>query len=291
MTGVSLKAMLPWYARIAAKLVLSRLPASYAFWHRLDLFSHGAMDRPEYAHGVFRTHFERSPFARKGGGFVALELGPGGSALSAVVAAAYGALACHLIDSGRFATDDLAPYKDMARHLHEHGFPAPDLAAAGDLEAALLACRAQYATEGLASLRALPAASVDFIWSQAVLEHVRRAEFLATMKELRRILRPDGVCSHRVDLKDHLGGGLNNMRLHRSLWEKEWMARSGFYTNRLRMAEMIALFREAGFAVEPVDVGRWPRPPLARASLAAEFRGLTDEELCVREFDVLLRPA
>lgn len=288
---MSLRDLVPWHARIAAKLVLSRLPAGYAFWHRLGLFSHGYMDVPAYAHEVFRTHYDRSPFARRQGGFVSLELGPGDSALSALVTAAHGASGHHLIDAGRFANADPALYRAGAAHLRSLGLSVPDLDGAGDLQAILDRCHARYGTDGLASLRALPDASVDFMWSQAVLEHVRRGVFADTMREMRRALRPDGVCSHRVDLKDHLGGGLNNLRLKSGLWEREWMAKSGFYTNRLRFSEMIALFEAAGFAVEVVAVRRWEASPIARQALAPEFRGLTDDDLQVREFDVLLRRA
>lgn len=286
-----MRRFVPWWGRIAAKLVLARVPASYQSWHRLNLFSHGTMDDPDYAHRVFRSHFERSRFARKAGEFVGLELGPGSSVLSAVVAAAYGAASYRLVDTGTFATLDLAPYKRMARHLRSLGLPAPDLERATDLPTILAACRAEYSTEGLASLRTLPDASVDFVWSQAVLEHVRRADFLTTMQELRRVLRRDGVCSHRVDFKDHLGGGLNNLRLPDSLWEREWMApRSGFYTNRIRCSEMLNHFEQAGFAVEVVATARWDKPPLARSAMATQFRHLGDEDMCVRELDVLLHP-
>lgn len=96
--------------------------------------------------------------------------------------------------------------------------------------------------------------SIDFIWSQAVLEHIRKSEFLDTMLELHRILRPNGVCSHVVDLKDHLGGALNNLRFSEKLWESNFMASSGFYTNRIRYSEMLDIFHQAGFSVEVVNV-------------------------------------
>jgi SAM-dependent methyltransferase len=288
---MKLRNLVPWYARIGAKVVLSRLPTDYASWHRLGLFSHGDMDDPAYAHRVFLTHFDRSPFARKGGGFVGLELGPGDSVMSAVVAAAYGARRHHLIDAGRFATADPAPYRVMTDHLRSQGLSVPDLSGASDLDAILSCCHANYGTQGLDSLRSLADCSVDFIWSQAVLEHVGRGVFLDTMRELHRVLRPGGVCSHRVDLKDHLGGALNNLRLGSSLWEREWMAKSGFYTNRLRFSEMIDLFMVADFAVEVVGVNRWEASPIRRSALATEFRGLGDDDLLVREFDVLLRRA
>jgi hypothetical protein len=256
----------------------------------MGYFSHGNMDRPDYAYRVFKRHFDAADFPRKNGGFVGLELGPGDSALSAVAARAYGAAAWHLVDAGRFATPNLEPYRAMADLYRNHGRDAPDLVSATDLNEVLYLCGASYDTDGLRSLEALPEQSLDFVFSQAVLEHVRRSEFLQTMRAVRRAISPCGLCSHTVDLSDHLGGGLNNMRLGTTLWEAPWMVRSGFYTNRLRLSEMLALFRDAGFEAEVTRVARWDIPPLPRHKLAPEFRGLSDDDLLVREFDVLLRP-
>jgi SAM-dependent methyltransferase len=89
------------------------------------------------------------------------------------------------------------------------GLAPPDLERASSFEDILSACDAIYSTNGMQSYREIPAASVDLIFSQAVLEHVRRNEFVQIAAEMRRILKPDGVASHQVDLRDHLGGGLN----------------------------------------------------------------------------------
>jgi SAM-dependent methyltransferase len=132
---------------------------------------------------------------------------------------------------------------------------------------------------------------VDFIMSQAVLEHVRRREFVDVVQHLRRVLRPDGVCSHRVDLKDHLSDALNNLRFSERVWESTFMAGSGFYTNRIRYSEMLQLFRRAAFDVEVVNVDRWARLPTPRGRLSEPFRHLSDEDLRVSGFDVVLRPA
>ncbi len=288
---MSLKSWIPWYAKLAAKLLLSRLPASYSMWRKLNLFAHGAMHKPDYAYGVFRQHFERSNFSRKEGRFIALEFGPGDSLFSAIVATAHGASGCYLVDAGPFATEDLTAYSDMVEFLCFHNLPVPVMDKVSDLAGVLKSCNAVYGTQGLRSLREIPSESVDFIWSQAAFEHIRRHEFLDTMRELRRVLRSGGVCSHRIDLKDHLGGALNNMRFATRLWEADWMAQSGFYTNRLRYSEMIELFRQAGFAVEVVAISRWVDVPTPQTSMAKEFRGLSDEDLLVKEFDVLLKPA
>lgn len=280
---------IPWWMRIAAKLVLSRLPVAYALWRKLNLFAHGAMEQADYAVRVFQQHFAQSGLGA-GEGFVGLELGPGDSLASAVIAAAYGATHVYLVDVGAFATSDLAVYRRMAQHLLTRGMKPPNLDWASDIDGLLTACRASYGTHGLASLQMIPSASVDFIWSHAVLEHIRRRDFLDFMRETRRILKGDGVCSHEIDLRDHLGGALNNMRIPSRWWEADWMARSGFYTNRLRSSEMIGAFEAAGFSTAIVAMKRWQSMPTARHAFAEEFQGLDDEELLVQVFDVVLKP-
>ena len=286
-----MKAWMPWYGKMAAKVVLSRLPVDYTFWRKRNLFAHGAMHKPEYACAVFRKHYDRAAFSRKHQQFVALEIGPGDSLLAAVIAAAYGATRCYLIDTAPFATQERGPYVAAAAHLNKLGLAAPDLKGASDLQAILRACNAVYGTRGLDSLRAIPTESVDFVWSHAVLEHIRRSEFADFMQELRRVLRSDGICSHRVDLKDHLGGKLNNLRIASRYWEAEWMARSGFYTNRIRYEEMLEVFRRARFYVDVVEVERWDTLPTPQDQMAAEFSRLDIEDLRVSGFDVLLKPA
>ena len=56
-------------------------------------------------------------------------------------------------------------------------------------------------TEGLDSLRKIPSASVDFVWSNAVLPYVWGNDFLPFLRELRRIQRLDGIGSHRIPIK------------------------------------------------------------------------------------------
>ena len=167
----------------------------------------------------------------------------------------------------------------------------PDFPAVSSLEELLALCNASYEVDGLVSLRMLPEQSVDFMWSQAVCEHIKKDEFLDIMRELRRLLRDDGVASHRVDLRDHLGGVLNNLRFPESLWESNIMANAGFYTNRIRYSEMIRLFQQAGFDVEVVEIERWETLPTQRRKLATEFQHWSDDEFCISGFDVILRPS
>jgi len=287
---MSLRNLIPWQARILGKLLLSRVPSSYRFWQRLGLFRHGKMDDPAYAYGVFRSHYDQANFVRKEKCFVTMELGPGDSLFSAQIAYALGAGVSYLVDVGRFAQENIDPYLRMEAFLREQGLNAPVVSGMGKVEGLLASCGAHYLCEGLKSMHEIPDGSVDFIWSHAVLEHVRKVEFTDMLREMRRVIRPDGECSHRIDLMDHLGGALNNLRFSEEYWESDWMAGAGFYTNRIRYSEMLQLFEAAGFKVVVRDVQRWQELPTPRKSMTPVFASLPDSELTVSAFDVTLMP-
>ena len=168
--------------------------------------------------------------------------------------------------------------------------PAGDAVSSGSIQDVLSACDGNYLVKGIDSLKKIPSASVDWMFSQAVLEHILKCDFLPLMHELRRIMKPEGMCSHRVDLRDHLGSALNNLRFSEKVWESDWMAKSGFYTNRIRFKEMCRAFDQAGFAVEVLKKEYWEKLPTDRKYLSKSYRSLSDEELLVKDFDVLLRP-
>jgi SAM-dependent methyltransferase len=274
---------------MGAKMVLSRLPVPYRAWKVMSAFEHGGMNRPQYALDVFKRHWQRAAFEKKDkGGFVALELGPGDSLFSALIAKAFGASKTYLVDVGPFATSNFRSYRSMVRLLESNGFALPGCAVASNLEELLTACAAVYLTDGLSSIKDIPTESVDFVWSQAVLEHVRRCDFEPLVRDLKRIHKSCGVSSHRVDLKDHLGGALNNLRFKHSVWESDFMVKSGFYTNRIRFTEMLRVFWECGFRSELVEVDRWSKLPTPREKLTKPFSALPSDELNISGFDVVL---
>jgi SAM-dependent methyltransferase len=291
---MSIKTKIPWQAKILMKIILSRLPFNYAIWQKLLLFRHGTMDKPGYVFGVFTKHYNqfktRSDITIEQP-FVMLELGPGDSLSSGIVAYALGASKSYLIDTGNFAKKNLQIYQGMIEYLGKEGFLLPNTHPKSFISDILDVYSIQYMTEGLLSLQKIPDQSVDFIWSQAVLEHVRRKEFFSIMRELKRIIKPNGICSHTVDLRDHLGGALNNLRFSHCLWESNFMATSGFYTNRIQLSQMLSLFQQAGFEFSLVSMKRWNKLPTPRMKIAKEFQHLSEEELCISGFDVILFPS
>jgi len=280
---------IPWWAKLAAKIVLSRLPFDYRRWAAIGLFKHGAMVDPEYALGVFRSHFDRAEFSAKQRGFTCLELGPGDSLLSAPIARAFGAQCCYLVDSEDFASREMAPLHKLLELLTVQRKDVSDLRSASGWSDVLSRCNAKYLVGGAHALSSIPNASVDFVWSQAVLEHIRKRDFVKTMQELRRILRSGGCCSHTVDLTDHFNGQLNNLRFSAARWESPLFADSGFYTNRIRFGEMMAVFESAGFEVSQIYIRDWEQLPTARRLLDVSFSTLADKDLLTCGFDVVLR--
>lgn len=96
---------IPWWGKIVAKIVLSRVPLPYEVWRRVNVFRHGSMLRPDYAYRLVTHHINQTDTLRPG--FVALELGPGDSVFSALIVAAAGASTSYLVDAGAFARLDV----------------------------------------------------------------------------------------------------------------------------------------------------------------------------------------
>lgn len=279
------KKVLPWWAKIGGKLVLSRLPFRYQVWQVLGLFRHGKMDNTAYAIKVFTSHVEQVGNLSDLQGKVILEVGPGDSIATAIVASAYGARAI-LVDVGNFAKPELAFYRRLAEQLRSENLNPPDISQCESVDAILHACNAQYLTNGTQSLANVAENSVDIMFSQAVLEHVRKGEFSTFFQHCRRVIKPSGGASHVVDLKDHLGGSLNNLRFSEKLWESDFFSSSGFYTNRIQFEEMVSLVKQTGFEVNVVHVKRWDELPLSRNRMAEPFCDLSENELNVSGFSI-----
>ena len=68
------------------------------------------------------------------------------------------------------------------------------------------------------------------------------------------------------------------------------MAKSGFYTNRIRYGEMLDIFRSEGFIVDVERRYTWDSVPTPRVKMQPQFAVLDDKDLNVRDFCVLLKP-
>lgn len=279
---------LPWYVKIPIKIVLSRLPVSLGTWQRLNLFRAGAADSPVYHYGVFQCHLVACGITHLRGQNV-LELGPGNGLLTALHASTLHAEHTWLIDQDQLAKDDWATFEAAVQHLKSKGLTPQPISRGESIPNQL---RYTYLTEGLSSLRQVPSSSIDFLFSQTVMEHVRLGEFDELVREMRRVLKPGGVASHWIDYRDHLQSALNNLRFSEKVWEGRFMSSSGFYTNRIPFPAMMRRFRDAGFSLRVVKEYRWPKGlPTSQAKMAAPYRAMSSDELMVQHAHVVMYPS
>lgn len=149
-----------------------------------------------------------------------------------------------------------------------------------------------------ASATGLPAASIDVVTSTNTLEHVPESALLPLLRECRRLLRPDGVMSCRIDLSDHYSHFDRNASAYNFLRysDRRWRLYNSplMYQSRLRRPDYLNAFAEAGFlvlserATGPTDDDL---AELAGLDLAPEFADrYSTEDLGVRALALVVRP-
>lgn len=114
-----------------------------------------------------------------------------------------------------------------------------------------------YVAPADARATGLADASIDFISTTSVFEHVPSDALRDIVKECHRILKPSGIMSHIIDYSDHYAhsdGGISNFNYLR-FSNEEWRQYnpSIHYQNRLRRPDYEALFEAAGFSIESLS--------------------------------------
>ncbi|HJQ73942.1 MAG TPA: class I SAM-dependent methyltransferase [Gaiellaceae bacterium] len=172
--------------------------------------------------------------------------------------------------------------KAAGRSLRDPGGPVASLV---DLEPRF---GIRYLAPCDARATGLPAGSVDFVSSTDTCEHIPAADLAAIFAECRRLLRPGGALSCRVDLQDHYAyfdpslSRYNFLRFSDRTWA---LVNSPLhFQNRLRAPEYLSLVRGAGLDVvteNPSGPSEDGRAQLQALPLAERFRGYSVDELGV----------
>jgi SAM-dependent methyltransferase len=144
----------------------------------------------------------------------------------------------------------------------------------------------------------LDSGSVDLVSSTNTLEHVPAADLVPILAECRRLLRPDGILSSRIDLRDHYSyfdRGLspyNFLRYSDRAWRL--FNSSVLYQNRLRRPDYLHAFSESGFEIVSEGVARpneGERAALDSLELAPRFREYSPDDVGVLALVLVARPA
>lgn len=147
---------------------------------------------------------------------------------------------------------------------------------------------AEYFTCGLDGYKKVPDNSVDYVFSYAVIEHIRKNIFVETISEMYRMMKTRGVSYHTVDLRDHFGGSKNQLRFAESEWEDEVHYRMDNYTNRLSCSEICSICESCGFRITSLEREYYEKPPVKRKNLDRAFQSITDEDLMTKGFVMVL---
>jgi SAM-dependent methyltransferase len=140
----------------------------------------------------------------------------------------------------------------------------------------------------------LPSGCIDFVSSTSTLEHVPAEELVPLLAECRRLLRPDGAISCRIDLSDHFShfdstvGPYNFLRYGERTWRL--LNSRLLYQNRLRRPDYLRAFAEAGLTVVAERAWR-PQEPRLPDELAPRFRAYGPDDLAVQKLRLVARPS
>lgn len=277
---------LPWWISIIFSIMISYIPKKYVLFRSLG-FKHGDMVNPTYSINVFLKHFNKIGFLPNK--FNILELGPGDSISTAIIGHAFGASEIFLVDVADYASKSIEIYYDLIHKLKKYN-TVKDLSSlleAKTFNKILEMTNAHYYISGLHSLEEIQSETIDFIFSNAVLEHIHLQNFSKILCELYRISSKGSAISHTIDLKDHLNNGLNSLRFNKKFWESKIFKKNLLYTNRLRFKEICNCIRKAGFKIIHIDLKEWNKLPIKTKYLNHDFKNR--EDLHIYGFDILCK--
>tara|TARA_B100000768_G_C11281737_1_gene379019 strand:- start:2754 stop:3632 length:879 start_codon:yes stop_codon:yes gene_type:complete len=234
-----------WPIIIFFKILLFYIPILKRVLKFMGFYSPGKMLDTSYAIKTYMLHqnaydeFCNTASSKK----TMLEIGPGGSNLSSFIA--------HLKGFSRSVLIDIEPlHKNVLKNSEDNfnkiKFDLLDSKKFHPDESFKIIgfndINYEHMSEGSSSLEKLPSNSIDFLWSHSVLQHIHINALNKLLKEMHRVLKPEGIMSHKIDLKDCIAYGLNNMRFSDNVWHSDLFFNSGFYTNRIRKDELLNYF-------------------------------------------------
>ncbi len=165
----------------------------------------------------------------------------------------------------------------------------------GDLPAFLNLIDTEWLAPADARRLSFPDNSFDFHFSYAVFEHVPGSIIRNILKEAKRLLRPEGVLSHSIDLSDHFAYADDSITKINFLQfsDERWQRLAGnqyMYHNRLRAPEFFRLFEEEGvfIARKAENLDAPSLEALKRGfPLDARFESIALEELAITNINVV----
>ncbi|MFN8309597.1 MAG: class I SAM-dependent methyltransferase [Chitinophagales bacterium] len=125
----------------------------------------------------------------------------------------------------------------------------------------------------------------DHICSNNTFEHIYENALRETLSIFRKILKPNGVMSHHIDMSDHFAHldktitPFNFLQFNDADWQ--WIDNTVQPQNRLRCSDFEKMIREAGFEILEEHQLSGSLHDLAKISLAQKYSHYRPEDLAV----------
>ena len=205
-------------------------------------------DHIAYSERKFEEFSTRVPIGKMKGAHI-LELGPGGSIGFGLLALQAGAKKYTAIDDGQHVfikKSQLKSYQALLgsdRTLFKRYFIETTEGSTNYNPAYI-----EFVSIDQLSRYPLPDASIDIIYSCAVLEHVHNIDLC--FAEMSRVLKTRGLMYHEVDLRDHIFSQKSLCFLTLSdHWFKALFQNTGGYVNRKRISHYRSLAKKCGLSL------------------------------------------
>jgi SAM-dependent methyltransferase len=228
-------------------------------------------------------------------GKTVMEIGPGNNALLPILCIAKGALKYFCVDKTPFLMKsiDARLYDDLMKTLSKEEQRRAHLAfhlrngqcfLNHDVIPYIAPCNAE-------SIQ-MPDCSIQIYLSTSVLEHVDDLE--SVFREMKRIVKPGGICCHQVDLRGHgsfRSDQLEILQYSPTVWRLMNSHRIG-RINRKRSVEYKRLFTKYGFRLIKFHVTSRSDPGRLeeiRHRFWREFRDLPLDDLSILSFYCILQ--
>jgi len=127
--------------------------------------------------------------------------------------------------------------------------------------------------------------SMDFICSNNTFEHIPRKVLKNILVEFQRVLHPEGLMSHFIDMSDHFAHFDKHITIYNFLkfssrtWKK--IDNTIQPQNRMRYRDYLKLYRETGIPVSHEEIREGSLEDLKRVKVHPEYSSYCAEELAI----------
>ena len=263
-----MKSEILWRLKLVIKLLISFFKIPYSVYSKLLILKHGDMNDSSHAINVFNEHLSLLDITSCNiEGNTILELGPGDSLSTGVIAGALGAKRTFLIDAGDFASKNINLYNDLLEDLYKRKIISKKYCF-NSFKDLINQFNIVYLTSSIeTNFSKIQESEIDITISHVCLEHVFKEDLAILFNLISKKSKKYSLQSHIIDFKDHLNYSLNNMRFSNKFWKSPVVKNSSAYTNRVKLSEYKELLVGTNYKIIKELNNKWDELPISQSAI------------------------